>query len=84
MGGHVDESHLSFVLQLSESGEFEGGGTRFEREPRVLTPGRGNALIFLGRVWHEAVPITRGERFVLVGLLNRRAGEEEEEQVGET
>ena len=46
----------------------------------VLTPGRGNALIFLGRVWHEAVPITRGERFVLVGLLNRRAGEVEEEE----
>jgi hypothetical protein len=29
-------------------------------------------VLFLGRVWHEALPIRRGERIVLVGLLERR------------
>ena len=71
LAGHVDESFVSFVLQLSDDADYEGGGTRFERAG-VLNPGRGNAILFLGRVWHEAVPISRGERYVLVGLLNRR------------
>lgn len=72
LAGHVDESLVSFVLTLSSTADFTGGGTRFERaSPAVVRPPCGSAVLFLGRVWHEGVPITTGERFVLVGLVNR-------------
>lgn len=73
LAGHVDESICSLVLTLSEASEYSGGGTRFERSsPPVLKPDRGSAVLFLGKCWHEGVAITSGERFVLVGLVNRR------------
>ena len=76
LAGHLDTSLLSFVLQLSPEDAFGGGGTSFLvggcSEPVVIHPGQGSAVLFLGRVWHEALPICRGERIVLVGLLERR------------
>jgi len=75
LAGHVDESLLSFVLTLSRADAFDGGGTSFERSgcggPVVIRPQQGHAVLFLGRVYHEALPIHRGERLVLVGLLAR-------------
>ena len=73
LGGHVDESLLSMVITLSEPADFQGGGTKFEGVAGVARPGQGGAVLFLGKVWHEGVAITRGERFVLVGLVNRRS-----------
>ena len=70
---HVDESLLSMVLQLSADDDFEGGGTCFEgrRADLVVKPGRGGAVLFLGKVYHAAAPITRGRRLVLVALVDR-------------
>ena len=79
LAGHLDTSLLSFVLQLSPQDAFVGGGTSFLvggcSEPVVIHPGQGSAVLFLGRVWHEALPICRGERLALVGLLERRTRE---------
>lgn len=71
LAGHIDESLCSCVCTLSPATDFDGGGTRFERCKEVARPAQGDAIVFLGCVWHEAVPITRGERFVLVGLFKR-------------
>lgn len=83
LGGHVDESMLSLVLQLSADGAFVGGGTTFEvgggargAEPQLVLPGCGGAVLFLGRVYHAAAPITAGTRHVLVALIERRAAPE--------
>ena len=74
----MDESLLSLVLQLSPEGSFDGGGTNFEvgggahgAEPQLVLPGCGGAVLFLGRVFHSAAPITRGVRHVLVALIER-------------
>lgn len=74
LSGHLDESLVSFVLSLSDESAYTGGGTRFEHcsgNGNIFKPGRGSAVLFLGKIWHEAVPISAGERYVLVGLLNR-------------
>lgn len=68
----VDASLLSLVLQLSPSASFEGGGTYFEHIPLLIQPGQGGAALFLGKVYHAAEPITRGRRYVLVALVDRR------------
>ena len=74
LGGHVDESLLSMVITLSDPAvDFQGGGTKFEGVSDVARPDRGGAVLFLGKVWHEGVAITTGERYVLVGLVNRKS-----------
>ena len=75
--GHVDASMLSMVLQLSAAASFEGGGTRFEHGRRgglVCRPEQGGAVLFLGKIFHAAEPITRGRRYVLVALIDRTEG----------
>ena len=72
LAGHVDASLLSLVMTLSPPGEFEGGGTHFEHAGRTLSPPQGDAVLFLGKVFHEGRPITRGTRFVLVALVDKR------------
>ena len=43
---------------------------------QIARPAQGGAVLFLGKVYHAARPITRGERFVLVGLIERRAADD--------
>jgi len=71
LSGHVDASLLSLVLQLSAADSFDGGGTFFEHCEQLIQPGQGGAVLFLGKVYHAAKPITRGRRYVLVALLDR-------------
>ena len=81
LAGHVDEPLVSFVLTLSASDEYAGGGTAFDiggwRGRQVVRPDQGDAVCFLGRLWHEALEISGGERLVLVGLIERREMTEE-------
>lgn len=76
LAGHVDESLLSMVLQLSTDSEFEGGGTSFEtcRGWQVHKPGCGGGVFFLGKVFHSGIAITSGVRHVLVALVDRPDG----------
>jgi len=76
LGGHLDESVLSLVMTLNETSEFEGGGTYFEHADLHVAPEQGDAVCFLGKVLHEGRPITRGHRFVLVALVDRRPAAE--------
>ena len=73
LDGHVDASLLSLVLQLSPDGAFEGGGTYFEHLARLYRVCQGGAVLFLGKVYHAAQPITSGRRYVLVALVDRAA-----------
>ncbi|KAL1495955.1 hypothetical protein AB1Y20_014597 [Prymnesium parvum] len=72
LDGHVDASLLSMVVQLSRDHDFDGGGTFFEHIPVLIRPGQGGAVLFLGKIYHAALPITRGRRYVLVALVDRR------------
>lgn len=56
-------SRMTMVFYLND--DFEGGATDFPELPLRVAPVRGHALLFQHRVLHEAMPVTRGEKFVL-------------------
>lgn len=65
---------IASTIHLND--DYEGGGVRFpEYGQDVYRPHTGSAIAFSGATLHEALPVTRGERFVLVAFLH---GEEDE------
>ena len=66
---HRDVSQLSFNVLLNEASEFDGGGTYFERLDQTVQLRRGQVLLHSGRLRHAGRPVTRGERYILVGFV---------------
>ncbi len=66
---------VAMTLHLSD--DYEGGGLTFPEYDRstVYRPAKGSAIAFSCATMHEALPVTKGERFVVVGFFH---GEEEE------
>lgn len=60
-----------FALSINlNSDGYEGSDLRFpEYGPHHYRPGTGGALVFSCSLIHEALPVTRGERFVLLSFL---------------
>ncbi len=69
-------AHRKFAISLNLNAEdYEGGDLRFpEYGRRTYRPPTGGAAIFSCRLLHEATPVTRGERFVLVPFLYDQEG----------
>jgi hypothetical protein len=62
---HQDGTHLSCNIMLSDTTDYEGGGTYFDDGlSYYLNP--GDVLVHSGFVKHGSHDITKGERFVLV------------------
>jgi predicted 2-oxoglutarate/Fe(II)-dependent dioxygenase YbiX len=73
---HRDNSSPStadrrFALTLNlNSEEHEGGELLFpEYGPHRYRPGTGGAILFSCSLMHEALPVTRGQRFTLLSFL---------------
>jgi predicted 2-oxoglutarate/Fe(II)-dependent dioxygenase YbiX len=73
---HRDNSSPStadrrFALTLNlNSEEHEGGELLFpEYGPHRYRPGTGGAILFSCALMHEALPVTRGQRFTLLSFL---------------
>ncbi len=62
---------LSFTLQLTAPEDFEGGGLEFPSGP-VQSPGLdlGALVVFPSFLMHQAVEVTEGERWALVGWFS--------------
>ncbi len=62
---------LSFTLQLTDPGDFEGGGLEFHTGP-VKEPGNklGALAVFPSFLLHQAIEVTKGERWSLVGWFS--------------
>ena len=60
-----------FAMTLNlNTGEYEGGDLRFpEYGPDLYRPPKGAAVLFSCSMLHEVVPVTKGERFVLLTFL---------------
>ena len=71
LAGHVDSSLLSLIVQLSDDSDFDGGGTCFDHIGLTVHPGQGGAVVFLGKVFHAGLPVTRGCRYILAALVDR-------------
>jgi len=66
---HKDGSVLSFGIVLSNSDDYEGGGTMFE-DGMHYSLEQGDMLVHCGRVNHTGMKITKGNRYVLVAFLD--------------
>jgi len=66
-----DTQHRRFAMTLNlNTGDYTGGQLRFpEFGPDLYQPERGGALIFSCSLLHEVIPITAGERYVLLGFF---------------
>jgi predicted 2-oxoglutarate/Fe(II)-dependent dioxygenase YbiX len=63
-------AHRRFALSLGLNDDFDGGELRFpEYGPARYRLGRGEALVFSGTHLHEVLPVTEGERYVLLSFL---------------
>jgi hypothetical protein len=66
---HCDGSFISFGILLSDTNDFEGGGTQFDDELKINLD-QGDVLIHSGLIKHSGLKISRGTRYVLVGFIN--------------
>ena len=66
---HHDGSFLSFNILLSNTQDFDGGGTYFDDGLTAYLE-QGDILIHSSRIKHSGLPINKGTRYLLVGFLN--------------
>lgn len=80
-GAHRDNTskgtaHRKFAMSLNlNSEEYEGGALRFpEYGQHTYKPATGCAVIFSCSLLHEATPVTKGRRYVVLPFLYDEAG----------
>ncbi len=68
----ADVAYRRFAMSINlNTGEYDGGQLRFpEYGPELYLPPRGGAVVFSSSMLHEALPVTRGQRFVLLTFLS--------------
>lgn len=66
-----DTKHRRFAMTLNlNTGDYEGGQLHFpEFGPQLYEAERGGAAIFSCSLLHEAMPVTRGKRYALLGFF---------------
>lgn len=70
-GYYADNRKLSFVMQLSDPEDYEGGELRLHqaRTPDIIKKEKGLITFFPSHVLHECTPVTSGVRYTLVGWI---------------
>jgi len=61
---HKDGSIVSGIISLSDSADYEGGGTEF-RDGAFYRPPKGSTILFGGQREHQGVEVTGGSRYIL-------------------
>jgi predicted 2-oxoglutarate/Fe(II)-dependent dioxygenase YbiX len=87
-GAHRDNrtpttAHRRFAMSLNlNTGDYEGGTLRFpEFGPEEYEPEAGGCVIFSCDLLHEALPVTRGERFAIFTFFTDAEGAEQERRL---
>lgn len=64
-------AHRRFAMTLNlNTGDYEGGQLRFpEFGPDLYAPAAGDAVVFSCSLLHEAMPVTKGHRYVLLAFM---------------
>lgn len=67
-----DVQRRRFAMSINlNSGDYEGGQLRFpEYGPELYLPPRGGAVVFSCSMLHEALPVTRGSRYVFLTFFD--------------
>lgn len=73
-GNHATRK-LSFIVGLSPTNKYEGGEIVLKAGPEEVSHKieQGKMLIFPSFILHKVTPVTKGERYVLVGWLRGEA-----------
>ncbi len=67
-------AHRRFALSLNLNDDYEGGEIYFpEFQSAAYRPAAGDGVVFSCSLAHAAAPVTRGKRYVLVGMLGSDA-----------
>ncbi|MEX0921786.1 MAG: 2OG-Fe(II) oxygenase [Rhodovibrionaceae bacterium] len=67
--------HRKFAVTLNLNQDFEGGGLTFpEYGDMIYHTGTGGAVVFSCSLLHEALPVTKGSRYVLLTFLYELGG----------
>ena len=74
---HIDKANrgpvrkLSFVLQLTDPNEYEGGDLvyKIQDEDAKVPKSQGTICVFPSYILHKVTPVTKGKRQTLVGWL---------------
>mgnify|MGYP001193495143 CR=1 FL=1 len=69
--GQHETRKLSFIIGLSPAESYEGGEVIFKVGPenKAIKIEQGKMITFPSFVLHKVAPVTKGERYVLVGWL---------------
>ena len=67
---HRDASTFSFVIQVNDTSNFEGGGTYIQKYDTTYRIDAGECLIFKGSELHAGVSITAGTRYIITGFID--------------
>ena len=63
-------AHRRFAMTLNLNEGYEGGHLRFpEFGPHLYRPAAGEAIVFSCSMLHEALPVTRGTRYMVICFL---------------
>lgn len=62
---------LSIIIQLSDPKDYEGGDIKLHLggKPQKITKKAGHVIVFPSYVLHQVTPVTKGERYALVGWV---------------
>jgi predicted 2-oxoglutarate/Fe(II)-dependent dioxygenase YbiX len=72
---HIAYRQFALTLNLN-TGDYEGGDLVFpEFSDDRVSPPAGGAAVFSASLLHEAMPVTRGRRYVLLTFLHTREAE---------
>jgi len=66
---------LSFVVQLSDPNEYEGGELQlhYGDTPTIIPKEKGLIVFFPSYILHEVTQVTKGNRYTLVGWVHGKA-----------
>ncbi len=70
-GGRISIRKLSFIVQLADPADYEGGAVEvmFSREASAMTRARGAVIVFPAYILHRVQEVTAGSRRSLVGWI---------------
>lgn len=71
LGIHHDSSDITCLIQLSDLDEYEGGGTWFRRQKKLIKNSIGYATLHPGNITHKhgARAVTSGARYIIVSFM---------------
>lgn len=70
---HPKERKFTFIIQLSDSNEYEGGDLEFYENNLGHNPDecreKGSMIVFSSFLYHRITPLTKGNRYSIVGWV---------------